>query len=308
MHKSIKYFGHVFDASGLLRDPDKVEAILKAPQPQNREQLESFLGMVQYYGRHVPELSTLSGPLKVLRRKEVVFKWTPKRLSTFEHLKSEFAGRRVLTHFDDKRDLVCATEVSEYGVGAVVFHKATFKVGSNIKAQMAEQVIIYASRTISAAERNYSQIKNEALAIIIGIIKYDKYLMGTHFTLYTNHKPLVRLFDPKQATASTAAARLQRWSLFLRNYDYTVEDKIGTNNSNADALSRLLLPTTQLTFEELAHVHVLLVGHINSTPIDSKQIRIATINDPLLSQVLSLVNHGWPNLCPTDELNRSTSG
>ena len=126
--------------------------------------------------------------------------------------------------------------------------------------------------------------------------------MGSHFTLYTDHKPLVRLFDPKQATSSTAAARIQRWSLFLSNYDYSVEYRIGSNNSNADALSRLPLPTTQSTLEELAHVQVFQVGHINSTPIDSKQIRIATINDPLLSQVLGFVNHGWSNLCPTEEL------
>ena len=126
--------------------------------------------------------------------------------------------------------------------------------------------------------------------------------MGRHFTLYTDHKPLVRLFDPKQATSSTAAARIQRWSLFLSNYHYTVEYKKGINNSNADAFSRLPLPTTHSTLEELAHVQVLQVGHLNSTPIDSKQIRIATINDPLLSQVLGFVNHGWPNLCFSEEL------
>ena len=66
MQMTIKYLGHVLDTSGLRPNPDKVEAILKSPQSQNREQLESFLGMVQYYGRHVPELSTLSGPLNKL--------------------------------------------------------------------------------------------------------------------------------------------------------------------------------------------------------------------------------------------------
>ena len=97
MQKSIKCLGHVLDALGLCPNPDKVEAILKAPQPQNREQLESFAGMVQYYKRHVPELCTLSGPLNERRRKEVVFKWTPKQQSAFENLKSELAGRRKLT-------------------------------------------------------------------------------------------------------------------------------------------------------------------------------------------------------------------
>ena len=159
MHKSIKYLGHVLDASGLRPDHDKVEAILKAAQPQNREQLESFLGMVQYYGRHVPELSTLSGPLNELRRKDVIFKWTPQQQSAFEKLKGELAGRRVLTHFDDNRELFLATDASEYGVGAVLFHKATPEVGSNIKSETAEQVISYASRTLSVEERNYSQIE-----------------------------------------------------------------------------------------------------------------------------------------------------
>ena len=151
MQKSIKYLGDVLDASGLRPDPDKVEAIFKAPQLQNREQLEIFLGMMQYNGRHVSELSTLSGPLNEHRRKNVVFKWTPKQQSAFKNLKSELAGRRELTHFDDKRDLCLATDASEYGVGAVLFHKATPEVESNIKAQTAEQVISYASRTLSAA-------------------------------------------------------------------------------------------------------------------------------------------------------------
>ena len=126
--------------------------------------------------------------------------------------------------------------------------------------------------------------------------------MGRHFTIYTDHKPLVHLFDPKQATSSIAAARIQRWSLFLSNYDHIVEYKKGVNNTNADALSRLPLPTTHSTLEELAHVQVLQVGHINSTTIDSKQIRIATINDRILSRVLGFVNNKWPNLCPSQEL------
>ena len=114
--------------------------------------------------------------------------------------------------------------------------------------------------------------------------------MGRHFTIYTDQKPLVRLFDPKQATSSTAAARIQRWSLFLSNYEYIVEYKKDVYNTNADPLSRLPLPTKHSTLEKLAHVQVLQVGHINSTPIDSKQIRIATINNSILSRVLRYVN------------------
>ena len=190
--------------------------------------------MVQYYGRHVPELSTLSGPLNELQRKDAVFNWTQQQQSAFEKLKSELAGRRVLIYFNEKRNLFLETDASEYAVGAVLFHIGKSEINSNIKAQTAEQGISYSLSTLSAAKRNYSQIEKEALAIIFGIKKYDKYLMGWHFNLYTDHKPLVRLFDSKQATSSTAAAEIQRWFLFMSNYDIMVEYKKGINNSNAE--------------------------------------------------------------------------
>ena len=88
----------------------------------------------------------------------------------------------------------------------------------------------------------------------------------------------------------------------MSNYDYIVEYKKGIKNTSANALSRLPLPTTHSTLKKLAYFQVHQVGHINSTPIDSKHIRMATINDPLLSQFLGFVNHGWPNHCPSEEL------
>ena len=121
--------------------------------------------MVQYYVRHVPELSTLLGPFNKLCKKEVVFKWTTKQQSAFKTLKSKLPGGRVITHFDDKRELFIAADASENRVNAVLFHKAIPKVGSNVESKTAEQVISYAS----VVEQNYSPIEKQALAIIVGI-------------------------------------------------------------------------------------------------------------------------------------------
>lgn len=99
----IKYLGHIFNGAGLSPDPEKVKAILEAPRPQKLEELVSFLGLVQYYGRHIPELSTLAGPLNLLRKNNVVFRWTATEQSSFESLKRELASQRILTHYDDKR-------------------------------------------------------------------------------------------------------------------------------------------------------------------------------------------------------------
>ena len=125
--------------------------------------------------------------------------------------------------------------------------------------------------------------------------------MGRQFTLFTDHKPLVRLLDIKQATSSTGAARIQ-WSLYFGNFDYIIEYRKCSLNSNADALLRLPLPTTESTFEEVDHVKLLHVQQIQANPIDSKQCRLATINDPILARVLEFIQHGWPVQCPSDEL------
>ena len=73
-----------------------------------------------------------------------------------------------------------------------------------------ERPIAYASRTLSAAERNYSQIDKEALALVFAVQKFHPYLYGRKFVLLTDHKPLVTLLGPKKAIPPLAAARLQR--------------------------------------------------------------------------------------------------
>ena len=123
MKTSTKYLGHILSAEGLTPDPDKVEAVIKAPPPEKREQLESFLGLVQYYGRHVPNLSSLTGPSNELRQKDAPFQWSPRRQAAFDSIKRELAGRRILTSYDEKQDIYLATDASEYGLGAVLFHQ-----------------------------------------------------------------------------------------------------------------------------------------------------------------------------------------
>ena len=60
---SVEYLGHLIDKEGIHPLEKKVEAIISAKTPQNLEQLQSFLGMVNYYGKFIPKLSTMAAPL-----------------------------------------------------------------------------------------------------------------------------------------------------------------------------------------------------------------------------------------------------
>ena len=183
----------------------------------------------------------------------------------YDEIKTELSGCPVLTLYSESSDLYLAADASKYGLGAVLSQKNSAYLGNycnNLRTEPEEHVISYASRTLSAAERNYSQVENKALAIIFGVKKFEKFLMGRHFTIYTDQKPLVKLFDSQQATLATGAAKIQRWSLYLSNFNYQFEYRKACENSNADALSRLPLSSTESTLEELTNVQPVQVSLI----------------------------------------------
>ena len=156
----------------------------------------------------------------------------------------------------------------------------------------SEKPIAYTSRTLNAAV-NYSQIEKEGLSCVFGVKKFYPYLFGRKFTLITDHRPLLSLLNGQKPRSVHASARIGRWSLALSMFEYNLQFRNTTAHSNADALSRLPLETAPMmdTPPEL----VLLVDHLNSSPITADQIKEATRRDPDLSSVLQYVQQGWPH-------------
>ena len=83
-----------------------------------------------------------------------------------------------------------------------------------------ERPISYASRTLSPVERKYAQLDKEGAAVILGIKKFHQYLYGQKFKIFTDHKPLLGLFNADKAVQPMASPRIQRWALLLAGYDY----------------------------------------------------------------------------------------
>ena len=104
--------------------------------------------------------------------------------------------------------MTLACDALQYGLRAVLSHRMD---------DGSEHPTEYASRTLSSAERNYSNLEREALALVFGLKKFHQYIYGGHFGLVTDHKPLEALFNEKKATL--AAARIQRWVLTLAAYN-----------------------------------------------------------------------------------------
>ena len=207
----------------------------------------------------------------------------------FQNSKKLLLSSQVLVHYDPSLEVILACDASSYGVGAVLSHKM---------ADGSERPVAFASRTLSAAEQRYSQIEKEGLACVFGVKRFHLYLYGRRFTLITDHKPLLQVFDPHRSISSQVSGRLQRGILTLAGYEYKIMFRRTFEHSNADGLSRLPIQHNAEDVSEEAPEVVLLMRGLQDSPVDFAQIKAWTGKDPVLAQVLAFVRTGWPEKEP----------
>ena len=275
--QNVTYIGHYLDADGIHCTKDKLEAIMNMRAPENVTELQSFLGLITYYQKFIPNLSSMFQPLHQLLQKDVTWEWTAGCEQAMQQAKDVLMKEPVLIPFDPKRQLVLACDASPYGLGAVLPH---------VMDDGSERPIANASCTLTKLERNYSQIEKEALGIIFGVQKFHKYLYGQTFVLYTDHKPLVAIFAPDKEV------------LFM-SYQYEIKYKRSSDNVNADALSRV----PDASAEPLATEHAVnYISHVDDLPITSTDVAEETRRDLVLSRVWQYTMNGWPDSCDDEAL------
>lgn len=289
---SIHYLGHVISADGITPSEPLVRAIAALPPPTNVTQLRSFLGKVSYYRKFLPHLATTAAPLHALCRKEAPFRWTPACDKAFHTLRQALQEAPCLTNYTPSLPVWVAADASESGLGAVLAHR--YPDGS-------ERPIAYASKTLTEAQRKYSQIEKEALAIVFACSKFYPYLYGRHFHILTDHKPLLSLFAPEAPLPKRASHRITRWALFLSRFRFQLHFRSSGKHANADALSRLpcgpdaLFDTSELL---VFQVDEDIQQALDRFPVTARQVADATARDRVLRPILRFVREGWPDAPP----------
>ena len=176
---SVEYLGHQISAQGLQPTMDKIKAVQEAPKPQDMSQLRSFIGLVNYYSKFLPEVSSVLAPFYSLLQKDKKWSWGKEQQKSFDDVKWLLTSECLLVHYDPSEELILACDTSPYGLGAVLSHR---------ESNGREQPIAYTSRSLGAAKKKYSQLEKEGLAIIFGVKWFHQYLFGRCFlsSLTTN--------------------------------------------------------------------------------------------------------------------------
>lgn len=287
LQESVIYLGHKVSREGIHPCQNRVETLVSAPYPKNQSELISFLGAVNYYSRYLPNLSTLIEPLNALRGQKAVWKFGPPEKAAYDKLKALLASEQVLAFYDPQLPIRIDTDASSVGLGVVMSH--VYPDGS-------ERPIEFHSRTLTEAERRYSQIEKEALSIVWGVQKLHRYIYARPFSIVTDHKPLLFLFHEHKKIPEMAISRIQRWAIILASYQYSIQYRSTEKHYNADVCSRFPLKKTDESVEELNQVKFVSVFSLceDKPLLNSTLIARYTRTDPLLSKVILFVQEGWP--------------
>ena len=177
----IEFYGFIFGSQGMSPDPKKVSAIHNASPPTNQKELRSFLGLTNYMSRFIPDYATITKPLRDLTRKDAEWNWTSEQESAFSMLKSKLTSDKVMQYYNPDASTQLIVDASPLGLGGIL---------QNRDKDGTEHTVAYASRALSDVESRYSQTEREALAVVWACEHFHLYLLGTHFTVISDHKSL----------------------------------------------------------------------------------------------------------------------
>ena len=242
----------------------KVKAIWETEAPANFAELRSFLGLVRFSSRFLPDFATTVEPLRKLTRQGAKWQWGKEQNEAFEALKNQLAKASMMAFYDTDVPTEMVTDASPVGLTILVKEK-----------QRVKRAVAFASRSLSDVKRRYSQTEKEAIAVVWACEILHLYLSGLQsFELFTDCKALEAIYGPR----SKPSARVKRWVLRLMPFKYTVRD-VPSGRNIADCLSHLTkIPASPRDGTTEEHVRMVAV---NVTPraMTTREIERASAED-----------------------------
>ena len=186
----VEFLGHIISKNGIELNPNKIEAINNLKIPTNVHELRRVLGLFNFVTKFISKAQENLSPMNELLKKGVCWRWDKTQQQAFDYMKRALSRAPALAYFETNTPIVVSSDASSYALGGVLM----LRHGNILKP------VSYVSRSLTASEKNYAQIKKELLASVWACEKFQMYLQGHEFTLQSNHKPLIPLINTKCLT------------------------------------------------------------------------------------------------------------
>ena len=203
----IGFMGLLATRKGLQPPEDKVKAVQHISPPKDKSEVRSFMGLVQFLSRFIPNLASIAEPIQRLTRSKAKWQWEEEEKQSFALIKQLISAKETLVYFDSTKKTELRVDAGPCGLGAIL---------AQVQDDGGRRPVAYASRTLSSAERNYSHLEKEALAVKWGCEKFNFYLEGSTFDVITDHRPLLGMLKPQ----SRAPPRIERWLMNLQHLNF----------------------------------------------------------------------------------------
>ena len=223
--KKVKFLGFTISEEGMRMDEGRIESLKQMPYPENKKQLQAFLGACNYFRLFVKGFAEIADPLYELLRKDARFNWTEKQKVAVDTLKRKLCSSPILKYPDFNKEFHIYTDASLVGISACLMqeHKGVL------------HPLSYVSKCLSETQRRYSTTKKETLALIYGLEQFRELILYYPVHVYTDHMPLLGILKRK-----TKDACITRWCLLVQEYKITLHYLPGKENIFSDVLSRLV--------------------------------------------------------------------
>jgi len=195
----VLFLGHIISKDGIKMDPDKIKTVQNFQPPQNRKQIQAFLGFINFYRKYIRDLSEMTSKLSDLLKKGNTWKWTEQHQAAFIRIKSAFLEDIIIQYPDFQECFYLSTDASHTAIGAELFQ---------LDKEDKHRTLGFVSQTLKDTEKNYHTIELELLAIVFACKKFRNHILGYATKVLTDHKALVFL---KQCQLLNA--RFPRWSI-----------------------------------------------------------------------------------------------
>lgn len=223
LKKRVTFLGHILEEGSVKPSAEKTLAVRNYPEPKNVREVQSFLGLANYFRKFVPGYSVIAKPLTDLTKKDNAFVFGESAREAMSVIKGFLCSDPILKIFDPMRETQLHTDASKIGYGACLLQKHDSEM----------YPVFFLSKKTSPAESNYSSYELEVLAVIYSLKKLRVYLLGLKFVIVTDCKSFKQTMSKRDL-----CPKIARWALQLEEFNCEVIHRSGTAMRHVDALSR----------------------------------------------------------------------